>query len=387
MFRVRSTTSRTTLRGCVSPAKHVNEYSQLKVLQHPEILESLASGGHPPPIRVLLYPSDFCSHDCHFCAYRWSGYTSNELFGAVDDRTGKFTHNPRRWMTTEKALEIVADCQAMGVKSIEVAGGGEPTVHPEHPVIFRAILDAGIDMALVTHGALLKPATIELLTGACWVRVSLDAGRRDTYAKIRRVSAAQFDAAMRNIERLAEARDRSGRKLTVGVSFVVLPENWQEAAEAARLVREAGADTFRIGACFQPDDERYYAGWYDEAAASVAQARELGTDNFRVIDLFGRRIEDLRQGRPKQPRCHYMQVSTVIGADLNVYRCCNTAYSTRGLLGSLVERTFRELWDSQERHDDAATFDARGCERCMFGGQNAILAAVLDAPPTHANFV
>ena len=79
------------------------------------------------PAQVQLILSDLCNHDCSFCAYRLSGYTSNMNFADVDGNK-----NPRRMIPTEKALEIVKDCSTLGVQGLQFTGGGEPTVHPDH---------------------------------------------------------------------------------------------------------------------------------------------------------------------------------------------------------------------------------------------------------------
>ena len=38
----------------------------------------------------------------------------------------------------------------------------------------------------------------------------------------------------------------------------------------------------------------------------------------------------------------------MIGADLNVYACHNTAYSEHGRLGSIKDRSFKEFWFSED---------------------------------------
>jgi sulfatase maturation enzyme AslB (radical SAM superfamily) len=82
-----------------------------------------------------------------------------------------------------------------------------------------------------------------------------------------------------------------------------------------------------------------------------------------------------------------MNFSTYIGGDLNVYRCCTTAYNERGVIGSLKNQTFRQLWESQEKREDFDNFDARGCERCMFNNENRVISYLLEPDPLHVNFV
>lgn len=385
-------------------------YSPLKVFHHRDRIAALRDGRQPGPVHVQLVISDLCNQDCRFCAYRMSGYTSNELFAEIDPASGRVNQNPRRFILLEKIEEILDDCLELGVRAVQITGGGEPTVHPQHHEVFRAVLDRGLDLALVTNGMVFRPGVEQTLLRAQWVRISLDAGNAATYARTRRTSPAAYEKVLGNIRRLVESRqgdretwrhrDRGDAGITpspclplslspclIGIGFVVTRENWPEVVEAARTARELAVDNFRISAVFQPDDERYFAGWYEEAQALCRQAEALATATFRVFNLFGDRLEDLRQKRPDHAFCGYQHFTTYIGADLNVYRCCNTAYSTRGLIGSLRNRRFRDLWRSAEKEANFHSFDARACQRCQFHEKNRLIRYAMDREPDHVGFV
>ena len=385
-------------------------YSPLKVFHHRDRIAALRGGRQPGPVHVQLVISDLCNQDCHFCAYRMSGYTSNELFAEIDPASGRANQNPRRFLSLEKIEEILDDCLELGVRAVQITGGGEPTVHPRHHEVFQAVLDRGLDLALVTNGMVFRPGVEQTLLRAQWVRFSLDAGNADTYARTRRTSVAAYERVLGNVRRLVESRqgDRETRRqgdrqdvgippspclpvslspCLIGIGFVVTRENWPEVVDAARTARELAVDNFRISAVFQPEDERYFAGWYEQAQALCRQAEALATRTFRVFNLFGDRLEALRHKRPDHPFCGYQHFTTYIGADLNVYRCCNTAYSTRGLIGSLRDRRFRDLWRSAEKEADFHAFDARACQRCQFREKNRLIHYAIDRDPAHVGFV
>lgn len=362
-------------------------YSDLKILHHRDRLEAIRSGRQIVPVHVQLIISDLCSHACNFCSYRWDGNVSNQLFHVLNPKTGEKNHNPTRFIPYEKITEILDDCRDMGVRAVQFTGGGEPTVHPRHHDAFRYALDRGLEISLVTHGVLLKPETIETLTRAAWVRVSLDAGLSHTYSAIRRVSERQFFQAIANLESLCAARDRTRRPLVVGVGFVVTKDNWREVETAASVARAAGADNMRISAVFQPDGDRYFDEFYEQAAELCHKAEAWSNERFRVINMFGNRVDDLRLGHPDYRTCHYQQFTTYIGGTLDVFRCCNLAYNERGRIGSIKDQSFRQLWESQAKRDDFAGFDARGCPRCMFNSKNRTIAYAVEKDPPHVNFV
>jgi len=332
------------------------------------------------PKHVQLILSDLCNQDCSFCAYRMEGYTSQQMFGEPDAR-GRI--NPKRMIPWHKVMEIFDDCATMGVEALQFTGGGEPTVHPDHAAIFEEAISRGFQIALVTNGYMLKPDVIKQLVHASWVRISLDAGTSQTYSKIRRVPDGSFMRVLKNIAKLVKSRDAISSCCEIGVGFVVTPDNWVEVLDAARLAKANGVDNFRISAMFSPDDAGPFEGFFAECAGLCRAAEGLTTDTFKVYNRFGERVEDLHQHGPDYEFCGYQHFTTYIGGDLNVYRCCNTAYNERGLLGSLKEVGFKDLWDS----NPAEPFDARGCERCQFNGINRFINYARAHRPKHVSFV
>jgi MoaA/NifB/PqqE/SkfB family radical SAM enzyme len=368
-------------------------YSPLKIFHHRERLEQLARGEQIVPVQVQIILSDLCNHDCSFCSYRWSGYTSNELFTSGAELAKFGTNNPNRMLEYGKVLEILDDCAEMGVRAIQFTGGGEPTVHPQHREIFKAALDRGLEIALVSNGATFRPAsvlapsTVALLLRAAWVRFSIDAGRAETYAAIRRISPNIYSRVLDNVASLVTAKEKAGSGPVIGLGFVVTKENWREVVDAANTAKVLGVDNLRISAVFQPDDDAYFADFHAEAAALCAEAASLSDSRFRVFNRFSDRVSDLHDKHPDYSFCGYQQFNCYIGGDLNVYRCCNTAYNRIGELGSLANQRFKDFWQSEQKKQRIAELDARGCPRCMFNNVNRTINYGLGENALHVNFV
>ena len=353
-------------------------YSPLKIFHHREALDAMAAREYTPPIHVQLVLSDLCNQDCGFCAYRMSGYTSNELFGRPD-KNGRT--NPNRMIEYGKAVEIIADCHRLGTKAIQFTGGGEPTVHPNHEMLFQECMDRDMDLALVTNGVKLHGSLLRTLMGAAWIRVSIDAGTAETYGSIRRVNPSVFNKVWENVSNLVSMRDNG---LIIGIGFVVTKENWQEVLLCTQKAKEAGVDNIRISAIFQSEGIDYFDGWLHEAADLCHKASEESTPEFRVFNNFSSRVDDLLQESPDYEFCGLQNVQTYIGGDLNLYRCCVTSYNPRGLIGSLKNQTFYELWHSKELNKG---FDARGCPRCMYNDKNRTILYAINSEAMHRNFV
>lgn len=324
----------------------------------------------------------------HNCAYRMSGYTSNQLFSIIEE-DGTVNNNPKRMIPYEKVIEILDDCVEMGVKAIQVTGGGEPTVHPQHSEIFQAIVERNLDLAVVTNGAVLRDNAVSWMLNAKWLRISVDAGSDETYSTTRRVNHGVYGRIWENISKITSLKKDLGQgDPIVGVGFVVSKDNWKEVMECARMTKEVGADNIRLSALFQSEDEKYFEGFFADAAELCREAQRTYQDKtFKVFNNFGDRLSDLTQHSPDYEFCGYQELNSYIGADLNVYRCCTTAYNHQGMLGSIENMRFKDFWESEQKKDKIGNFDARSCERCMFNSKNAAILYAIDEEPDHVNFV
>jgi len=354
-----------------------NPYADVKVAWHTDKIKSLRETGQCIPGQIQLVISDLCNHDCSWCSYRMTGYSSNQNFSGEHGE-----RNPNRRIPFSKCIEIIDDIAGLGIKAIQFTGGGEPTVHKHHLAIFSHALDRGLKCALVTNGNRLDKGWESVYPNFHWIRFSLDAGTDETYAKNRRTAKANFHLALGNIERLTEAG------CGIGVSFVVMKDNVHEAEVAARLCKEAGAKYIRFAAFFSTEMADYYKGWEGLAQSEVSHAARLHADkDFAVIDMLGQRQQDLLQGHPSSAFCGYQHLNVYIGGDQKVYRCCNTAYNDLGFVGSLKDQTFSEFWASEAKVAAYRDFDARACEHCAFNGKNELLRYLVDKAPLDVDFV
>lgn len=348
-------------------------YSPYKIVHHQDKIKQLKAGEQTNPLQVQLVLSNRCNHRCSFCAYRMKDYLSNETF------------NDQDMLSYEKISEIINDCSDMGIKAIQITGGGEPTVHPLHKQVFTDILDKGMELALVSNGMALKEETCDILGDSSWVRISVDSSNPVSYSMIRNVNQQMFFKTINNIKNLVKYK----RKNIIGVGFVLNKENYQEVYDAAKLFKEIGVDNFRISAAFTPMVFPYFKDIIEESKDLSRKAEELTDGNFKVFNLFNDRVKDMFEGTQDYKFCGTKELLAYIGADYNVYTCCTLAYNNKGKIGSIKEQSFKDLWIGEEKqkmfHNHSA--DLMCQHPCMYKNKNLFLNYCIKDNPQHINFI
>lgn len=150
-------------------------YSSLKIFDHPDVIEKLKQGERCPPVYIRIKPTNRCNHNCSYCHYR-------NAYLDLDE------YNPSDEIPREKMLEIVRDMSDMGVKAVTFSGGGEPLLYPHIEETMERVLDAGIDLSVITNGSLLFGHKAELLAHSKWVRISVESISDEEYCNIRGIA-------------------------------------------------------------------------------------------------------------------------------------------------------------------------------------------------------
>jgi MoaA/NifB/PqqE/SkfB family radical SAM enzyme len=351
------------------------EYSPYKIVHHPLIMQQLRDKEQVFPLQVHLVPTNRCNQNCQFCAYRMHGYSSSQNFEANN-------HLPEN-----KLLEIIDDLGNHGCKAIQFTGGGEPLVHEAIAKALELTYLKGMDAAMVTNGQALKDDTIDLLARSSWVRISVDAFNPKTYSETRSVPSSVFGSVISNIEKLVLRKSSS---TIIGVGFVVTKENYTEVYQAAKLFKEIGADNIRIAAAFTTEGFSYFDDFFDEARDEVLRTVEdLSDENFTVFNLFNDRVKDLFEGAQNYDFCPMKNLVPYIGADQNVYTCCTLAYNRLGLVGSIKDRKFSELWNDDNVIEFMKNHNPRKTCRlpCMFDIKNRFINYCISHDAKHINFI
>lgn len=374
-------------------------YSVQKIVNHPKAMESLKGRLPQSPIQIHFMPALACNHNCSFCSY---GHRTE------DDGDEQFGWKNMEMMSNEfmpemKMVECVESWKNLGVKCIEVTGGGEPLIYPHIDRFFSLVSEWGVDVGLVSNGTALTESRANLFNNCNWkwARISIDAGSVSSYCLTRRVPESHWAKAWGAVRLLAERKSNIEQR--VGVGYVVDRSNWSDILRGCELAKEFGADNIRISAAFTPQHlDRFPEGAIEEASRQAAEAKErLEDDGFQVNNLFDERIGNLSSPTQDYDFCGTKEVLCVVGGDQKVYTCCTLAFNKKGLIGSIKNQSFKDLWESEEKKRLFACHRAdRICNmECLYERRNKrmlelmsmtedeLRAVKLDDSSIHINFI
>ena len=328
------------------------------------------------PIYVEITPSGACNHRCTFCAVDYIGYKT-------------------RFLDKELLKTRIAEMGQRGVRSIMFAGEGEPLLHKDLAEIIRHTKQSGVDVSITTNAvALTEKFCREALPFITWIKASVNAGDRDTYAKIHKTKPEDFDRVIANLTRAVQIKKELKAGCTLGAQMVLLPENAKGALTLARMGKEIGLDYVVIKPYSQHKmsiTHQYEGMRYDDYLQMVEAMENLSDEKFHVVFRY-HTMEKLNEPEHYYTKCQatpYFWAYVMANGD--VYGCSAYLEDDRFCYGNIKENNFTEIWEGKKRKKSADyvehELDITECRKnCRMDEVNRYLWD-LKHPPVHANFI
>jgi len=358
----------------------------MKVFHHLDRLYELQTTGDTRPIHMTIGFTNYCNHQCPWCYINWN------QAGGLNKRSGAEVQN-KKIEADMRLIEAVAEAKELGLKAVTIVGDGESTMHPRFLELFLELAKLKLDIGIFTNFSTKNPKIIEALAEHCFfVRGSIDAGSAEVH-KIAHVTD-DFDRVVNNIRYLLQIRGERPNPV-VGVQFVTNQWNWWQLPEAARFYREVGVDYMTIKPAYKnplnpahPDNELTP----EKVFPLMKEAQSYSTDTFKVYAKFPQ-FEEVLDYETNDARyykkCHATPLSPYLDENGNVEMCGNL--KGRGFtLGNIYEKSFKDIWYSQQRRDCLNKIDLYKCPAgCKLDPLNKVLWDALypEERVIHPNFV
>ena len=354
-----------------------------KLVYHPERVAALVTARDDwekakdvYPIYVEVSPTSACNHRCVFCAVDYIGYNNT-------------------FLDIEVLRQRLPEMGRLGVKSIMYAGEGEPMLHKQINEIIALTKSSGIDVSLTTNASLMpKNFLTEALPHVSWIKVSLNAGTAETYAKIHRTQPKHFDNVIANLTAMAEARKAAGLEVTLGAQILLLPENSGEIRQLAEICRDIGLDYLVVKPYSQhsfSNTRIYEALDYSGFVSMGKELEDLNTESFSLVF----RANTMRKygSGERYSKCYSVPfLWAFIMADGTVSGCSCYLLDKRFEYGNINQSSIEEIWHGDSRKESwrfvREDLNIEECRRnCRMDEVNRYLYKVIDNRPEHVNFI
>lgn len=358
-----------------------------KLAWHKDRVEAWLGGKKVAPITIDCALTRRCNYRCVYCY-------------------GQLQANDEKRMTKDVIFRFLEDAAEIGVKAVSFVSDGESTCSPH---IYDAILRGksnGLDMALGTHGALLKKERLEeILPALTYLRFNISAAEPQRYAQIHGCKESSFHKVIETITECVSIKKEKSLDVTLGLQMVLMPSFADQIIPLAKLGKELGVDYLVIKHC--SDDEFGSLGIdyskYNDLIETLKDAEKYSEADYLVKVKWSKILSG---GKREYSRCYgppfIMQFS---GSGL-VAPCgmlFNQRYS-RYHIGNIAETSFKELWKSDRYWEvidliSSDKFDARTMcgSLCLQDKVNEFLWGLKlsgrsidtprDAVPGHINFI
>jgi len=346
-----------------------------KLMFHVQRLNTWLEGKVVYPLYLEISPAGCCNHRCIFCAYDFVGYKQNFINTAILKRR-----------LTEMA--------SLGVKSILYSGEGEPLLHDDIATIIKHTKRIGIDVALATNGVFLDKAMADSILGdLAWIKISINAGTKETYALIHRASAADFERVIKNLSYAVRLKRQKKYKCAIGMQILLLPENSKEILTLARRAKEIGVDYLVVKPYSQHPlsiTTRYKHIKYTHYIQLADKLKAFDDDNFAVIFRIATMKKWDKATHPYK-HCYALPFWAHIASDGNIWGCPVYLGDKRFFCGNIYQSAFKRIWQDINRRNLIVLaenrLDIAQCRvNCRMDEVNRFLWE-LKNPPAHLNFI
>lgn len=344
-----------------------------KFYYHPEAIYDFVHNKPAKPIYVEISPTAYCNHRCVFCHYNYLGHQG-------------------RFEDSNRLLSLIDEVKNVGAKSVVFAGTGEPLLnkHTIDSIVYAKSI--GLDVGMSTNGALLKTGDFEALVKALtWIRFSFNATDAQTYAHIHQTKAEDFEKVLHNIAQLVEAKKRLNASITIGVQFILLPDNHAFLETLVQRLKAIGVDYFVIKQFYKHSKNRFQIKEAFPTEAVMKSLMELSLMyNDATFNLIVRSPQVLEEDR-KYTQCYGLPYILYIREDGNLFTCFSFQHDEKTILGNIFEYSLESIWCSKQKeealHYINTCIDKNRCQpSCRHHHINNYLWE-LKHPSSHINFI
>ncbi|MFH1222821.1 MAG: radical SAM protein [Pseudomonadota bacterium] len=328
------------------------------------------------PIYMEISPVGYCNHRCTFCALDFMEYANSKLDPQV-------------------LKERLKEMAPLGVKSVMFAGEGEPTLYKELPEVLDLCTELGIDTSLTTNIVPFTEKNTDSFVRNCkWIKVSINAGTAERYAKIHRTDEKDFSKAIDNMKRCVALKKEKGYTCTLGGQILLVDDNYDTTVDLARLLKDIGFDYLVVKPYSQHLSSittKYKDIDYSKYLYLNDELEKFNSRDFKVIFRLDT-MNKLLVHPDRYQKCNAVPFFwAYIMANGDVYGCSAFLGDKNFMYGNIHQNSFKEIWEGEKRRQGYVyTKEKLNIDECRINCRmdevNRYLWELVN-PSHHVNFI
>ena len=270
----------------------------------------------PHPAYLYLEPFFGCNFKCPFCFY------------LPDQNVKTMQLEPA---IIEKLLPVIEN-----VRHVHITGLGEPFLNPHLLDYLKLLREKNKSYYINTNGSLIQESHLEVMANSrCELSISIDAGDRRTYQKVRH--PAKWDVVMATLSRVQEMKAGLANAYPrVYATVTINMLNLESLVKLPALCRAKCIEAVRLSWTILPKSyARYCVFDHQEKATRIIRSV------VKKLNDMGVAVKNSAEFDTHDHTCWDLTGFTYVGSDGAVTACPNRWIH----LGSLHENTFEDIWN------------------------------------------
>jgi radical SAM protein with 4Fe4S-binding SPASM domain len=279
------------------------------------------------PEKVMISPTDSCNLRCKTC---WR--IEKKGYDKIKDE-----------LTFDEISRILKECKKLGVKTIDLTGGGEPFYRKNITDIIKLVKDYGFEATLTTNGTLLNEEKIRNLIniGLDDLCFSLESGEEKINDSLR--GKGTYKQAVHAIKTLNTIK-RDSKKPVIRIATVITNKNYKHISSLVNLAVENKISMISFSVMIEWETNRHLSMKKKKNALEVL--KKLNQDlkskgvssNLEPIIKYG-----LFEHEPPK-FCFAPWEMIFINSNGEVLACCTLASHHENVIGNIKEQSLQQIW-------------------------------------------
>jgi MoaA/NifB/PqqE/SkfB family radical SAM enzyme len=277
-------------------------------------IDVVVSGKSIIPLYADISPSGQCNQRCLWCV-------------------GK---SKQEFLSFDVMNKLIDELHLLKVDGIVLDGScGEPLLNLHTVDVGVKATEYDMCVGLGTNGTLLGNYDLTKVSNFTYIRISIDAATSSTYGLLKKVDGSIFNEIIKNVDILTNIKMRFNKSIRIGFSFILRIENMKEIHRIAEISSNLGVDYLQ----FKTENNK-------NCDFEMMQCVNYAKNSFPNINIY------LEAFRPVVAnKCFIQYLIPAIGADGNVYTCCENESNSHFSFGNIYSRSFEDIWFSDRDLD------------------------------------